>query len=100
MKTLDSVVKVKELQDDITIDGLLQKYDDSSPIMIGVVVGGNEAVYNKLSTTATYGEPLIITCYRANKVSYYGTYIVKAEHIIDVMSKTEYENKFKKGEVY
>lgn len=100
MNTLDNLVKVKELQDDIFVDDLLQKYDDSNPIMIGIVVGGNEQLLNRLRTCVDYDEPIIITSYRGNKVPYFGVFNVKAEHIIDVMSKSEYENKFKKGKVY
>lgn len=96
MKTLGKFIKVRELQDDFMIDGLLQKYDDSSPFMFGVVIGGNDALLDELSTCSNYGDKIIISFRRVAKVPYLNCYLVSKEDVIDVMTESEYED-IKKG---
>lgn len=91
MNTLKNCVFITEIQKDITIDGILQKYDDSSPIMIGKVVGGNNSVISELRKDIPYG-PLYITCFRGNKTAYFGTYLINYENIIEVMNEKEFED--------
>lgn len=98
MKTLGKFIKIKELQDDFIIDGLLQKYDDSSPFMFGVVIGGNDALLDELSTCSSYGDKVIISFRRVAKVPYLNCYLVAREDVIDVMTESEY-NDIKKGEI-
>lgn len=90
MQTIGKYIKVKELQKDFTIDGLLEKYDDSSPFMFGLVVDGNEDIMNKLSTYGNYGEKVIISFKRVAKIPYLGQYLVSFEDIIDVMTESEF----------
>lgn len=96
MKTLGKFIKIKELQDDFIIDGLIQKYDDSSPFMFGVVIGGNDNLLDELSTCSNYGDKIIISFRRVAKVPYLNCYLVSKEDVIDVMTESEYED-IKKG---
>lgn len=96
MKTVGKYIKIKELQDDFMIDGLLQKYDDSSPFMFGEVLGGNDILLNELSTYSNYGDKIIISFKRIAKVPYLNCYLVSKEDVIDIMTESEYEN-IKKG---
>ena len=96
MQTLAKCLKVKELQDDIVLDGLLQKYDDSSQIMIGKVLGGNKELYEKLLACVSYGD-IIITFKRVAKIPYFGMYLVSESDIIDVMTVDEYKNVIQGG---
>lgn len=96
MKTLGKFIKVRELQDDFMIDGLLQKYDDSSSYMFGVVIGGNDNILDELSTCSSYGDKIIISFRRVAKVPYLNCYLVSKEDVIDVMAESEYED-IKKG---
>ena len=87
-------VIVKELQDNIVIDGLLQKYDDSSPFMFGVIIDGNKEVLNSLYAKANnYGGKTVISFFRVNKTPYLGNYLVDADNIIEVMTAEEYEKR-------
>ena len=96
MKTLGKFIKIKELQDDFIIDGLIQKYDDSSPFMFGVVIGGNDNLLDELSTCSNYGDKIIISFRRVAKVPYLNCYLVSKEDVIDVMTESEYKD-IKKG---
>ena len=96
MKTLGKFIKIKELQDDFIIDGLLQKYDDSSPFMFGVVLGGNDILLDELNTCSSYGDKIIISFKRVAKLPYLNCYLVAKEDVIDVMTEEEYLN-LKKG---
>lgn len=96
MYTNKKCLKVEELQDDITVDGLLQKYDDSSQIMMGHVLGGNDELMNKIRSKIQYGK-VMITFKRVAKVPYFGMYLVEEPDIIDIMSEEEYK-KVIKGE--
>ena len=84
---------VKELQDDMTIDGLLQKYDDSAPYMYGIVVDGEKSLLDKLGTIVNLGEPAVISFFRVNKTPYNGNYLVDFDNIIEIMSKSDYEKR-------
>ena len=92
IKTLGNFIKVKELTDDFVIDGLLQKYDDSSTYMFGEVVGGKAELVDTLNTAITYNEKTIISFKRVAKTPYLNCYLVAKEDIIDVMSESDYRS--------
>ena len=50
---------VEELTDDMVIDDLLVKYDDSSAYMFGKVKDGNKTLINKLREYIPYGDIII-----------------------------------------
>ena len=87
---------VKELQDDMLIDGLLQKYDDASPYMYGKVIDGEASLLDKLNTMTNFGEDSVVSFFRVNKTPYNGNYLVDYDNIIEVISESEY-NKRKGG---
>ena len=91
MRTLGKFIKIRELQDDFMIDGLIQKYDDSSPFMFGIVVGGNDNLLDELNTYSNFEDTIIISFKRVAKIPYLNCYLVSKEDVIDVMTKEEYE---------
>lgn len=95
-KILKNCVIVKELQDDMIIDGLLTKYDDSSPYMYGKVIDGNQKLLDDLSTYTGSLAYTVISFFRVNKTPYEGKYLVDGDNIIEVMTLDEY-NKRKGG---
>ena len=93
-KLLRNCVLVKELQDDMIIDGLLTKYDESSPYMYGKVIDGSKELLDKLYAYANdYGSATVISFFRVNKTPYEGKYLVDADNIIEVMNMNEYERR-------
>lgn len=88
---------VEELTDDMIIDDLLVKYDDSSAYMFGKVKDGNKTLINKLREYIPYGD-IIISFNRVNKTPYRGLYRVDMENIFEVFTAEDYE-KLKKGEL-
>ena len=95
MVFLKNNILVKELQADFVIDGLLEKYDDSSPVMYGIIVDVSEEVRNKLTI---YGEieNTILMFKRVAKVPVLGGYLVNYDDVIALMSIEEF-NKLKGG---
>ncbi len=91
MVTVGRYLKVKELQDDFMVDGLLQKYDDSSSFMFGQVIGGNMEILNNLGTISGYNQNIVISFKRVAKLPYLNCYLVSNEDLIDVMTYEEYE---------
>ena len=90
-RILRKCVLVKELQDDMIIDGLLTKYDDSSPYMYGKVIDGSKELLDRLYAAANdYGSATIISFFRVNKTPYEGKYLVDEDNIIEVMNISEY----------
>lgn len=88
---LKESVLVKELQDDMIENGLLVKYDDSSPFMYGMIKNGNSAILEKLRQYIPYGN-IIVSFYRVNKTPYRGLYVVDYNNILEVMSEEEYKH--------
>lgn len=85
-------IRVKELQKDIMVDGLLQKYDDSSPYMFGKVIDAEKKIMNEFSTITPDINNIVILFKRINKLPYLNTYFVDRNDVIAIMSMKEYEN--------
>ena len=95
MVTRAEVIKVEEVQSDILVDGLLQKYDESATHKIGLVTGGNKDLLEQLRKYVPYGK-IYVTYNNFNKSPYFGMcYIVEMKYIIDVMSEEDYLKTFK-----
>lgn len=90
MIILGDYLQVEELQKDIQINGIIQKYDDSSPYMFGKIINGKEDVINNLSK---YGdiESIVVIFRRPAKIPFIGSYLVDAKDIIGIMTMNEYE---------
>lgn len=90
MKIIGKYLQVKELVKDLSVNGLLQKYDDSSPYILAEIVNAEQEIYNKLST---YGDVdnLVVIFRRPNKLPFLDTFFVSNEDIIAIMSKEEFE---------
>lgn len=85
-------IQVKELIKDVTVDGLLQKYDDSSPYMFGKVINANKKILEDLSVINPDINNTVILFKRINKLPYLNTYFVDKNDVIAVMSIEEYES--------
>lgn len=95
MVFLKSNILVKELQADFVIDGLIEKYDDSSPVMYGTIIDVSEEIRSKLTI---YGEleNTVLMFKRVAKIPVLGGYLVNYDDVIALMSIEEY-NKLKGG---
>lgn len=91
MKTIRDCIIIKEVSKDITIDGILKRYDTSDPIMYGEVIRGNDQLVDSLSTMVDSRDGIIVSFFRGNKTEYMGYYIVDRSSIIDVFSKKEFD---------
>ena len=85
-------IQVKELKKDLVVDGLIQKYDDSSPYMFGKVLNANKKILEDLSTMVPDVNNLVILFNRVNKISYLNSYFVDRQHVIAIMDMEEYNN--------
>ncbi len=84
-------IQVKELQKDITVDGLLQKYDDSSPYMFGKVINAHKNILDELSVISPDIHNTVILFKRVSKLPYLNTYFVNRQDVIAIMSMKEFE---------
>lgn len=94
MYIIGKYIQVKELKDDVYVDGLLQKYDDSSPYIFAEIIEAESNIYDKLSD---YGDidDLIVIFRRPNKLPFLDTFFVSNEDIIAVMTREEYNSLIK-----
>ena len=84
-------IQVKELVKDVMVDGLLQKYDDSSPYMFGRVINANKTILDELSTIITDTNDVVVLFKRVSKLPYLNTYFVDRQDVIAIMSMKEFE---------
>ena len=80
---------VKELQKDMTINGLVQKYDDSSPYMLVKI----EVLGEDLQNIPEYQDinNIVLVALRGNKTPYRDGYIIDNGTVQIVYTKEEYE---------
>ncbi len=83
-------IQVKELVKDVTVDGLIQKYDDSSPYMFGKVINAKKEILDDLSVINPDVNNTVILFNRVNKLPFLNTYFVDKQHVIAVMSMKEF----------
>ena len=83
-------IQVKELVKDVTVDGLIQKYDDSSPYMFGKVINAKKEILDDLSVINPDVNNTVILFNRVNKLPFLNTYFVDRQHVIAVMSMKEF----------
>lgn len=89
MKLTQDWMIVQEIQKDFIIDGLLQKYDDSDPIMLVKVLQANSLVESDITSITGTLENAILLINRCNKTAWHGNYLAKGENIIAIMTKDE-----------
>jgi len=85
-------IQVKELIKDVVVDGLIQKYDDSSPYMFGKVINAKKEILDDLSVLTPDINNTVILFSRINKLPFLDTYFVDKQHVIAVMSMEEFNN--------
>lgn len=109
-------ILVTELKDDIFIDGLLTKYDDTNPYIFAKIIDCSEEAFDNLfELTLAYTDcnynitrklednfkkdikDYVLVLKRVAKIPYLNNYIVSFEDIISMMTLEEY-TKLLKGE--
>lgn len=85
-------IQVKELKKDLVVDGLIQKYDDSSPYMFGKVLNANSKILDELSVISPNINNTVILFNRVNKIPYLNSYFVDRQNVIAIMDMEEYNN--------
>ena len=85
-------IQVKELQKDMKVDGLIQKYDDSSPYMFGKIIDAKNEIKNELMIYSNDISNLVILFNRINKIPFLDTYFVDRQNVIAIMTIDEYNN--------
>ena len=92
MKLQKDYMLVRELQKDFMVDGLIQKYDDSSNVMYGKVIDASDTVLNYLSTVG-YLSNMVVMFKRLAKIVPPGLngYLVSFEDVIAILTKEEFE---------
>lgn len=104
-------ILVSELKDDMIIDGLLTKYDDTNPYMFVKILDYSEEAFDDLFnlTYIDYDtniieqenkfreniEDYVLVLKRVAKIPYLNNYIISFEDIISVMTLEEYNNLIK-----
>lgn len=89
MVVLGKRLLVKELIKDIKINGLIQKYDDSSDFMFVQVIEIGEGLQDKPEYQNI--ENLVLVLKRIAKIPFIESYFINEEDILAVMSKDEFE---------
>ena len=89
MIVLGTTLFVKELQKDMTVNGLVQKYDDSSPYMLVKI----EALGKDLENIPEYQDidNIVLLILRGNKTPYRDGYIIDNSPVKFIYTKEEYE---------
>ena len=89
MKLCDNWLLVEEIQLDYTIDGLLQKYDDTDPIMIVKVLDCDTDTESNLLTYTNDLSNTYLLCNRLNKTPWHGKYLIKKDNIIAILTEQD-----------
>ena len=97
MELKKDYILVKELTDDMMIDGLLEKYDDNSPFIHATIVEANKDFLTKINETYSSQSNAVLLFSRPNKIPYLGYLIVHEADLISTMSKEEYERRIRGG---
>ena len=102
MALLNNYIKVKELTDNLVIDDILEKYDDSSPYMFCRIVDLDANVLHQLETLKDiHGQTLgahnvfnsILVVKRVTKIRGFNGYYIQLQDVIEIISKDTY-NKY------
>ena len=96
MELKKDYILVKELTDDMMIDGLLEKYDDNSPFIHAKVIEASRDFLYRLNEEYPSQDAVILFS-RPNKIPYLGYLLVHEADIIATMSKEEYEKRIRGG---
>lgn len=91
MEYVNNWIKVKELKKDFTVDGFLEKYDDSSPTFFGKVIDADKEIKESLFKNYNI-DNIVLQLSRGNKTQSLGGYLVRKENIISIMTEEEFNS--------
>lgn len=80
---------VEELKKDITVDGLIERYDESNNFMLSKVVEVGEELKNDVKYQ-NY-ENIVLLTSRIDKVPFKGGFFVPETAVLAILTKEEYE---------
>lgn len=81
---------VEELKKDITVDGLVERYDESNNFMLSKIVELGEELQNEVKYQ-NYNNIVLLTS-RIDKVPFKGGFFVPETAVLAILSKEEYDN--------
>lgn len=90
-------ILVKELTDDMMIDGLIEKYDDNSPFIHAKIIEATDKFIQDISLEYSSLGDCVVLFSRPNKIPYLGNLLVHEADLIATMSKEEYEKRIRGG---
>lgn len=102
MALLNKYIKVKELTDNLEIDGIVEKYDDTSPYMFCKILDADADVVCQLEHLKNiHGEEIglhnlyqsILVVKRVTKVRGFNGYYIQLQDVIEIIDKETY-NKY------
>lgn len=95
MALLNNYIKVKELTDNMMIDDMLEKYDDTSPYMFCKIIDIDKNVLNKITLDLGIEEfqlyNLVLVVKRVTKIRGFKGLYIQLSDVIEVVTKDEYE---------
>ena len=94
IKTVNDNIIVKEIYEDIIINGVLTSYDEDSPYMFCEVVNLSQEASDNLSISI--GDILVIKRY-AKEEFITGLYFISWKDVRCIFSKQDFENILKEG---
>ncbi|MBQ2639165.1 MAG: hypothetical protein IJF92_00145 [Bacilli bacterium] len=100
MALLNNYIKVKELTDNMQVDGMLEKYDDTSPYMFCKIIDIDADALNKItSKTDMHNNQIsmsqlfksVIVVKRVTKIRGFKGYYIQLSDIIEIIPSEEYD---------
>lgn len=97
MALLNNYIKVKELTDNLEIDGMLEKYDDTSPYMFAKIQDIDKEALHKIVASTGLDEHIVwnsvLVFKRVTKVKGFLGYYVQVSDLIEIIDTKTY-NKY------
>ena len=107
MALLNNYIKVKELTDNLEMDGMIEKYDDTSPYIYAKIIDADINAIEKLTMvqelsgrTFTMNDLLnkcVLVFKRVTKIRGFNGLYVQLSDLIEIISKEEYEKYVYRG---
>ena len=98
---LNNYIKVKELTDNLTFDGMLEKYDDTSPYMFCKILDLDSEVLDKLTSKVDFKgnkfethnlfNNAVLVVKRVTKIRGFNGLYIQLSDVIEIIPKDEYQ---------
>lgn len=80
---------VEELKKDITVDGLIERYDESNNFMLSKIIEVGEELQSDIKYQNK--DNIVLLTSRIDKVPFKGGFFVPETAVLAILSKEEYE---------